>query len=84
MGLKKGERQMSMIISELDELVSANHKYRAILNLFDWTELTKPLLKSYSKSGRKGYAVVKGFKCLFLQFLEDRAIEARPRSISRL
>jgi len=73
MGLRTGERQMSMIIPELDELVSKDHKYRAILGLFDWTELTKPLRNLYSKEGRKGYAVEQGFKILFLQFLENKS-----------
>ena len=64
---------MSMIIPNVEELVAADHRYRAILKLFDWTELTKPLRNLYSKGGRKGYAVEQGFRCLFLQFLEDKS-----------
>jgi IS5 family transposase len=62
-----------MIIPNIEELIGAEHRYRAILNLFNWTELTKPLRSSYSKEGRKGYAVEQGFRCLFLQFLEDKS-----------
>ena len=57
MGLHSGERQMSMIIPELEELVVPDHHYRAILALLDWTELCRPLRNNYSKHGRKGYAV---------------------------
>lgn len=64
---------MSMIIPNVEELVSSGHRYRAILKLFDWSELTKPLRSCYSLYGRKGYAVEQGFKCLFLQFLEDKS-----------
>ena len=73
MALKNGDRQMSMIIPNVEEFVAADHSYRAILKLFDWAELTKPLRSCYSREGRKGYAVEQGFRCLFLQFLEDKS-----------
>lgn len=64
---------MAMIIPNVEELVGADHNYRTIFKLFDWTELTKSLRSCYSKEGRKGYAVEQGFRCLFLQFLEDKS-----------
>ena len=64
---------MSMIIPNVEELVSPDHRYRAILKLFDWSELTKPIRNCYSKEGRRGYAVEQGFRCLFLQFLENKS-----------
>lgn len=73
MALKSGEKQMSMIIPNVEELVDSEHQYRAILSLFDWSELTRPLRSLYSQKGRQGYAVEQGFKCLFLQFLEDKS-----------
>ena len=73
MALKNGEKQMSMIVPNVEELVAPEHQYRAILRLFDWTELTQPLRSLYSQRGRQGYAVEQGFKCLFLQFLEDKS-----------
>ena len=45
---------MSMIVPNTEELVALEHRYRKILNLFDWTELTKPLRSSYSKDVRRG------------------------------
>jgi IS5 family transposase len=73
MALKSGDRQMSMIIPNVEELIAPEHSYRAILKLFDWTELTKPLRSCYSNEGRRGYAVEQGFRCLFLQFLENKS-----------
>lgn len=64
---------MSMLIPNVEELVAADHRYRKMLKLIDWRELTKPLRSLYSKEGRKGYAVEQGFKCLFLQFLENKS-----------
>jgi IS5 family transposase len=73
MSISSGERQMSMIIPNVEELVAPDHKYRVIYELFDWTELTRSLRSCYSKDGRRGYAVEQGFRCLFLQFLEDKS-----------
>jgi hypothetical protein len=65
MALKPGERQMSMIIPNVEELVSAEHRYRKLLIVVDWNKLTSPLRNLYSKVGRRGYAVEQGLKCLF-------------------
>ncbi len=40
-------------IPDLEELVASDHRYREILNLFNFTELTKPIRSCYSKEGRK-------------------------------
>jgi len=64
---------MSMIIPNVEEFVPREHAYRKILDLFDWTKLTLPIRSCYSKNGRKGYAVEQGFRCLLLQFIEDKS-----------
>lgn len=64
---------MSMIVPNVEEFVSAEHRYRKLLRLVDWTELARPLRNLYSDIGRRGYPVEQGLKCLFLQFLEDRS-----------
>ena len=48
---------MSMLIPNVEELVHAEHRYRMLLALLNWTDLAKPLRKSYSEVGRRGYAV---------------------------
>lgn len=48
---------MSMIIPNVEELVSADHGYRKLLKVIDWVELAKPLCDLYSQVGRRGYAV---------------------------
>lgn len=64
---------MSMIVTNVEELVSADHPYRKLLKVVDWVELASPLRNLYSNIGRRGYPVEQGLKCLFLQFLEDRS-----------
>lgn len=65
------ERQVSLYVPTIDELVSANHPYRQLLKLLDFGELTRPLEDLYSALGRGGYPVEQGFRCLVLQHLED-------------
>ena len=64
---------MSMIVPNVEEFVSVEHRYRKLLKLVDWAELGRPLRSLYSDIGRRGYPVEQGLKCLFLQFLEDRS-----------
>jgi IS5 family transposase len=70
---------MSQIVAvSLDDLVSQDHLYRKFLKIWDF-EKTIQILRKAEKSGSyKGYGVVKLFKCLLLQFMEnlsDRELE---------
>ena len=71
MSLREMERQMSLIETSVEELVSSEHEYRRMLGILDFGELTRPLGKLYSELGRGGYPIEQGFRCLLLQFLED-------------
>ena len=71
MSLREENRQMSMLIPNLSELVSAEHPYRKILALVDFEELSKPLEKLYSRIGGAGYPVSSAFKMLLVQYFED-------------
>jgi len=71
MSLKTEEKTMSLIETNIDELVTSNHPYRKILSLINFKQLTKPLRKLYSTNGRGGYPVETAFKCLLLQHMED-------------
>lgn len=71
MSLKKENKQMSMYEPNLEELVSEDHKYRKLLKIVAFEELTSGLKLSYSETGRAGYAATTAFKCLLLQFMND-------------
>ncbi len=62
---------MSMYIPNLEELISEDHKYRRLLKIVNFEELTSGLKLSYSETGRAGYPVTTAFKCLLLQFMND-------------
>ncbi len=54
-----------------DQLVSAKHPYRRMLELVPFGDLCDPLAKQHSGLGRDGYGVERLVKCLLLQWMED-------------
>lgn len=55
----------------LDELVDGKHQYRSFARLFDF-KVIEPILKSLEAlSNYKGFGVMRLFRCLLLQFMED-------------
>jgi len=61
--------QMSLV--SLDELVSPNHQYRKFKSLFNFKAVEAELSTIESVANYKGYGVLRLFKCLLLQFMED-------------
>ncbi len=57
MSLKKLERQVSLVVPTIDELVAADHRYRPLLGVIDFGKLTRSLGKLYSDLGCGGYPV---------------------------
>ena len=64
---------MSMLVPNLEELVPIEHRYRRILQLVDFEQVTSRFKSSYSNVGRAGYPISSGFKSLLLQFMEDKS-----------
>ena len=71
MSLREMDKQMSLIVPTIDELVARAHPYRPMLRVLDFGKLTGPLSKLYSDLGRGGYPIEQGFRCLLLQYIED-------------
>ena len=61
--------QIKMV--SLDQLVSKDHQYRKFKSLFKFDVIEADLLRIESGSNYKGYGVLRLFKCLLLQFMED-------------
>ena len=61
--------QVEMV--NLDELVSSTHQYRQFSKVFDFSEIEKSLNSTEQDAAYKGYGVVRLFRCLVLQFMED-------------
>jgi IS5 family transposase len=63
------EHQITMV--SLEQLVSKNHQYRKFKSLFNFKAIEADLLSVASAGNYKGYGVIRLFKCLLLQFMED-------------
>ena len=61
--------QVEMV--NLDELVSSTHQYRQFSKVFDFSEIEQLLNSTEKDAAYKGYGVVRLFRCLVLQFMED-------------
>lgn len=55
----------------LEDLVSAQHQYRKFAKIFDFEMVESKLKKLERDDKYKGYGVMRLFKCLLLQFMED-------------
>ena len=63
----------------LDELVSPDHNYRKFLSIWSFKFAAKQFKKLDKGNPFKGYGLLKLFKCLLLQFMEnlsDKELEA--------
>jgi IS5 family transposase len=66
----------------LDQLVSKNHQYRKFKELFNFDAVKSELLSVESDTNYKGYGVLRLFKCLLLQFMEDMSDRELERYIA--
>ena len=65
------EKQKQMEMVSIEDLVSSDHIYRRFHSLWNF-ELAKKHLRGLEKDNNyKGYGIVRLFKCLLLQFMED-------------
>jgi IS5 family transposase len=79
MRLKK-EGQIMFMKYDLEKLVNVKHPLRAINTIVSFDLIGEGFRELIKGSGRKGYGVSFGIKCLFLQFfydLSDRQMEER-------
>ena len=57
----------------LDQLVAQDHLYRQFLKIWSFRNANKCLVKLEKDNPHKGYGILRLFKCLVLQFLEDHS-----------
>lgn len=60
-----------MVMVALEELVPADHIYRRFSELWNFEEAKRHLKRAEKKNNHKGYGLLRLFKCLLLQFMED-------------
>lgn len=72
--------QVTMV--SLEQLVGTTHQYRKFKALFDFQAASKALEEVESKANYKGYGILRLFKCLLLQFMEDLSDRELERYLS--
>ena len=60
-----------IIMVSLNDLVPEDHVYRRFLKLWDFRRTEKRLKKLEKDNNYKGFGILRLFKCLLLQFMED-------------
>ena len=55
----------------LDDLVPSNHIYRKFVDIWSFVNVSKELKKYEKNNPYKGYGLLRLFKCILLQYMED-------------
>jgi hypothetical protein len=55
----------------LEKLVAKDHVFRKLIEVVNFAEIVSPYYKLYSDIGTQGIDILKGLKCLLVQFWED-------------
>ena len=65
----------------LEKLVDENHAFRQLNELINFAEIVSPYYGLYSDIGAAGTDILKGFKCLLVQFWEDYSDREMERAL---
>ena len=66
----------------LDDLVPVNHEYRKFMNIWSFKNAEKSLSKIKTENNNQGFGVLRLFKCLLLQFMENLSDRDLARYLS--
>jgi len=66
----------------LDDLVAKDHEYRKFANVWSFNNAEKLLSKIKTENNNQGFGVLRLFKCLLLQFMENLSDRNLARYIS--
>lgn len=83
--VKKANKTIKMITTNeeeiLEKLVKQDDPFRKINELVNFYDIVSPYYTLYSDIGTKGIDIVKGFKCLLVQFWEDYSDREMERAL---
>jgi len=66
----------------LEKLVSADHPFRKLNEVVNFADIISPYYGLYSEIGAKGIDILKGFKCLLVQYWEDYSDRQMERALA--
>jgi IS5 family transposase len=66
----------------LEKLVTKNHTFRKLKEVINFAEIISPYYNLYSDVGAQGIDILKGIKCLLVQFWEDYSDRQMERAVA--
>jgi len=83
--VKRENKTIKMITTNeeeiLEKLVDQDHTFRQLNELINFAEIVSPYYGLYSDIGAAGIDILKGFKCLLVQFWEDYSDREMERAL---
>lgn len=64
-----------------EKMVDGDHPFRKLNQLINFAEIVSPYYQLYSEIGATGINIVKGFKCLLIQFWDDLSDRQMERTL---
>lgn len=84
--VKRDNKTIKMITTNeeeiLEKLVSAEHPFRKLNEVINFADIISPYYLLYSDIGAQGIDILKGFKCLLVQFWEDYSDRQMERAVA--
>jgi len=80
--MTESDQANQMTIVSLEDLVREDHIYRKFIKIWDFKGIGKILKKAEKDNNYKGYGVLRLFKCLLLQSMEDLSNRELERFLS--
>lgn len=84
--VKRENKTIKMITTNeeeiLEKLVAADHAFRKLNETVNFAEIVSPYYCLYSEIGSAGIDILKGFKCLLVQFWEDYSDRQMERAVA--
>ena len=65
----------------LEKMVTGDHPFRQLNKIINFADIASPYYGLYSEIGAKGIDILKGFKCLLVQYWEDYSDRQMERAI---
>lgn len=66
----------------LEKMVAKDHAFRKLNEIINFADIVSPYYRLYSEIGTKGIDIVKGFKCLLVQYWEDYSDRQMERAVA--
>lgn len=83
--VKRDNKTIKMITTNeeeiLEKIVVQDHPFRKLNEIINFADIASPYYNLYSEIGTKGIDILRGFKCLLVQYWEDYSDRQMERAV---